>query len=123
MSAQPTISVFATVPSTIYGLVTSGSLASPNAAGVVIVSSGSGKRVKVYGAEFYPPSPVSYMCLYFGTAVAPTTKRFLGITGSVTAIPRASYANPIISDVGDALFMYSSGSQPNVPYSISFVLE
>jgi hypothetical protein len=101
-------------------LTLTGSLVSPNAAGVLLFASGSGKRVKVYSAGYYSPASTWHF-FYFGNTTAPTANRFL--VGSGSGAARQTFITPVMSNVNQSLYYYDSGSAANTMIDVGYVVD
>jgi hypothetical protein len=97
-----------------------GGVASPNAAGVKILDASGTTKIKVFDAGFCGAvAGVHYF--YFGTSTAPTTRRFCTIN-TVGAMQK-TFVQPRVSNASDALYLYASVSETNMPYDLNYVQE
>lgn len=101
-------------------LTSKGDVASPNNAGVKIITGIAGKKIKVYDAGFdVLASGLVYF--YFGTSATPTTKRFLSIKR--TGVIHQTFIQPRVGGDGDDLYLFSSVAQTNMPYDVGYAQE
>jgi len=101
-------------------LISLGGVASPNNAGVLIVSGTAQQKIKVYDAGFHAGVDGLHY-FYFGTSTVATSKRFCTIN---KALPiHKTFVQPRVGDVGDGLYLFSSVAETNMPYDVGYVKE
>jgi len=101
-------------------LTSLGGTASPNNAGVQIVSGTAGQKIKVYDAGYHG-AVAGLHYFYFGTSTTATTKRFC--TYNAAGLIHQTFVQPRIGDAGDSLYIFASVSESNMPYDIGYVKE
>jgi hypothetical protein len=90
--------------------------------GSMIVASSSGKKIKIYNANFASYTTGLHY-LYFGTTTGSTQlKKFCIYSGS--GIISQEFSQPIVSDVEDAVYIISEVAETvAIPYTVSFIKE
>lgn len=101
-------------------IISLGGVASPNNAGVAIVTGVAGQKVKVYDAG-YEALAAGLHYFYFGTSTTATAKRLMA--SSTKGARFKTFVQPRVSADGEGLYLFSAVSETNMPYDAGYVQE